>query len=453
MMMNVLQLKTIKRWTCAAAISVPVLAVQAVLPSVVSPIFGDVSVGAVYAAEDKKAKKKEKRKTKRTQAMNQKVYKKLQVVQEYIDAKDNKAALEALGELKNGSRKLNDAEMATTLSLYAFVYYNLNDLNSAIESYKGIIVLEQAPDGTKLQARYSLAQMYFAVEKFDLGVKALNEWFEASEIIGASAYVLRGQGYFQLKQYDNALKDVNKAVGMYKEKGKIPKESWYGLQRFLYQEKKDYKKVISILKELLAHYPKKQYWSQLSAMYGERENLPKQLAAYETAYVQGLLSNEGELTRMAYIFLANEVPYKAAKVLDKAIRDKKVEDTSKNLELLGNAWRASQEVKKAIPEMAKAAGKSEKGELWARLGTLYLSNDDFKNATKAIKAGLKKGGVKRPDQANLALGMAYFNMKDYISARKAFREAANDERSEKTSGQWIKYMDKEIKRQKSLIEG
>ena len=66
---------------------------------------------------------------------------------------------------------------------------------------------------------------------------------------------------------------------------------------------------------------------------------------------------------------------------------------------------------------------------------------------------MKKGGVKRPDQANLALGMAYFNMKDYKSARNAFKKAGDDERSEKTAGQWIAYMNKEIERQKSLIEG
>ena len=35
-------------------------------------------------------------------------------------------------------------------------------------------------------------------------------------------------------------------------------------------------------------------------------------------------------------------------------------------------------------------------------------------------AGLKKGDVKRPDTANLVLGMAYFNLKKYDSALKAF---------------------------------
>ncbi|WP_240472822.1 tetratricopeptide repeat protein [Dasania marina] len=450
-MMNVLPMKTIKRWTCAAAISMPVLAIQAVLPSVVAPLFNDMAIGSAYAEEEKSG---DQRKAKRTQAMNQKVYKKLQEVQELIDAKDYAGAHKLIAEVKGGSKPLNDAELSTTLNLEAFIFYNQDKLTDAIKAYKQIVTLEKAPEGTKLAARYSAAQMYFAIEEYSKGVAMLKTWFKASDptTIGSNAYVLLAQGQYQMQEFDDSIKNVDKAIRMYKEKGKVPKENWYGLQRFLYQEKKDYDKVISILKEMLVHFPKKQYWAQLSAMYGEKEMLSKQLAAYETAYVQNLFESEQDLTRMAYIFLASEVPYKAAKVMDKGIKAKQIEANSKNLELLGNAWRASQELDKAIPVMAKAAAKSDKGELWTRLGTLYLNNDDFQSAADAIKAGLKKGSVKRADQANLALGMAYFNMKDYNSARKAFGEAGKDERSTETAGQWLDYMDKEIERQKSLLE-
>jgi hypothetical protein len=48
--------------------------------------------------------------------------------------------------------------------------------------------------------------------------------------------------------------------------------------------------------------------------------------------------------------------------------------------------------------------------------------------------------------------MAYFNLDKYDSARKAFKEAAKDERSEKYAKQWMQYMDNEIERQKRLEE-
>lgn len=437
----------------ALAISVPLLAAQAVVPTVVQPFFGGVEFGVVNAQEGE-AKKEQK--TKRTQAMRNKVYEKLQLAQTSVEAKDFTEAFAVLDELtsdRSSLSPLNDAEMANVLNVYAFIYYTREDYPKAIDAYKGIIELEEAPEGTKVQSRYSLAQLYFVIEDYRNGVDTLLEWFEASTTVGAGSYVLLSQGYYQLKEYDLALENVEIAINMYKETAKIPKENWYGLQRFLYYEKENYTKVVEILDELLVHYPKKSYWIQLSAMYGELQDESKQLAALETAHMQKMLTNEQELIRMAYLYLNGDVPYKAAKVLDKGVKDEVIEPTSKNLDLLGSSWRQAQEIKKAIPEMAKAASKAEDGELWSRLCSVYLDGDQFKKAIDACDQGLKKGGVKRADTANLVKGMAHFNLKQYKSARTAFNKAAKDKRSEKYATQWINFMDKELERQKSLEEG
>jgi Tetratricopeptide repeat len=450
---NVSRLTTLKCWARAFAISVPVLAVQAIVPSVLQPLTGHtINTGVVYA-QDNKEQKKPERKTKRTQALNNKVYEKLQKAQEAIEAKNTDEAFKILKELKNRKKPLNDYELANVLNLEAFIHYSNEDYRKALEAYKGIIALKEAPEGTITQARYSVAQLYFVTEQYAKGVEALLDWFKVTPSPTASAYVLLSQGYYQIKKFDSALKNINIAIKMYKEKDKVPKENWFGLQRFLYYDKGDYKRVILILNELLTHYPKKQYWMQLSAMNAELKNEKNQLAAMETAYVQGMLEKEKELINMAYLLLASEVPYKAAKVLDKGIREKKIEPTSKNLELLGNSWRSAQEIKKAIPEMIKAAKKSDKGELWARLGNIYLDNDEYSKSIDAVKSGIKKGGVKRPDTAWLVRGMAHYNLKQYKSARNAFTQARKDKRTRKYADQWIAHLDKELARQRSLEQG
>ena len=111
-----------------------------------------------------------------------------------------------------------------------------------------------------------------------------------------------------------------------------------------------------------------------------------------------------------------------------------------------------QEIKKAIPAMELAAAKSDSGELYARLGNVYLDGDQFKRAITSINKGLSRGGVKRPDTARLILGMAYFNDKQYSNARKAFDAAKKDERSEKYATQWLKYLNSELDRQEKLKE-
>ena len=305
----------------------------------------------------------------------------------------------------------------------------------------------------EINTRYTIAQLYFVQEDWKRGIDALLQWFDMTESPNANAYVLLAQGYYQLKDYDRALFNVEKAISMYDEKGKIPKEQWYNLARFLYFEKNDIPKTVDTLEILLQHYPKKQYWVQLSHMYGEQKKESEQLSAMETAYVQGMLDKGTEQVTMAYLYLNGEVPYKAAKVMDKGLKNGSIDDKSKNWEIAGSAWRQAQEVDKSIPAMEKAAAKAETGELYARLGNIYLDGDQNQKAITAITKGLNRGGVKRPDTARLVLGMAYFNTKQYDKARQAFQAAARDERSEKYAAQWIKYMDSELERQKSLAEG
>jgi tetratricopeptide (TPR) repeat protein len=205
-----------------------------------------------------------------------------------------------------------------------------------------------------------------------------------------------------------------------------------------------------VLENLITYYPKKQYWVQLSFMYSEQNQEAKQLGAMETAYVQDMLEKDGEYRNMASLLLNAEVPYKASRVLQQGFEKDIVEDNSKNWELLAGALRQAQEVKQAIPAMEKAASKSDNGDLYARLGNIYLDADRNDDAIEAINNGLRKGGVKRPDQARLVLGMAYFNTKQYSKAREAFRAAGRDERSEKYARQWIRYMDSELERQRKL---
>ncbi len=185
-------------------------------------------------------------------------------------------------------------------------------------------------------------------------------------------------------------------------------------------------------------------------MYGEQKKESKQLAAMDTAYVQDMLDRGTEQITMAYLYLNAEVPYRAAKVMDKGLKNESIDPTSKNYEILGNSWRQAQEIKKAIPAMELAAAKSDSGELYARLGNVYLDGDQFKKAITSINKGLARGGVKRSDTARLVLGMAYFNDKQYSNARKAFNAASKDERSEKYAQQWLKYLNSELDRQKKL---
>ena len=397
-------------------------------------------------------KKKDQRETRRTPALRNKVYEKLAEAQTFAEAKQYSEAEAILNEMisTEGKRALNSYELANVYNLFAFLRYSTEDYKGALDNYRKVVAQPDIPLAMEINTKKTIAQLFFVQEQWQQGVNALLEWFELSEKPDAGSYVLLSQGYYQLKDYDKALQNVVTAIDMYEAAGKLPKEQWYNLARFLYFDKGDTDNALATLTVLLKYYPKKQYWVQASHLYGEKKDDAKQLAMMETAYEQGMLDKSTDLVTMAYLYLNAEVPFPAARVMEKGFKAELIEEKSKNYELAGSAWRQAQETQKSIPMMEKAASKSDDGELYTRLGNVYLDGDQFQQAVDAINKGLSKGGVKRPDQARLALGMAYFNLGDYTAARKVFRVAAKDDRSKKYANQWLKYIQSEQERQDEL---
>ncbi|EED34177.1 tetratricopeptide TPR_2 [Luminiphilus syltensis NOR5-1B] len=413
-----------------------------------APVTGLVSAAA--AQDDKKPQ----RETRRTPALRNKVYEKLAEAQTFAEEKNYTAAGKVLDGMiaGEGKKALNSYELANVYNLYAFLRYSAEDYAGAVRYYEQVIAQPDIPLAMEINTKFTIAQLYFVQEDWNKGINTLLAWFELTDEPNANAYVLLAQGYYQKKDYDEALVNVETAISMYEAKGKLPKEQWYNLARFLYFDKNDIDNALATLELLLMYYPKKSYWVQASHLYGEKKQEGNQLAMLEAAHEQGLLDKSSDLVTLAYLYLNAEVPYPAAKVMTAGFEADVIEDKSTNYELAGTAWRQAQERKKSIPYMEKAASKSDEGELFVRLGNLYLDGDQFKQAVTALEKGLKKGGVKRPDQARLALGMAHFNLGNYSSARKVFRVAAKDDRSESYARQWLKYIQSEEDRQKQLAK-
>jgi tetratricopeptide (TPR) repeat protein len=434
----------------AGLLAVPVLALQVGLTQL-QHSAGYQPFGSAAAQEQEKEQE-----TRRTPALRNKVYEELAEAQAFAEEKKLGEAAKVLdGMLKSSSGKneLNSYELANVYNLYAFIHYSNEDYDKALQAYENVVRQPEIPLAMEINTRYTIAQLYFVQERWREGIAALKQWFAMSDTPNANAYVLLSQGYYQLKDYDEALNNIETAISMFREKNKVPKEQWFNLARFLYMEKNQLDNAQAMLEELLFFYPKKQYWVQLSYIYSERQNESRQLAAMETAYDLDMLEKDGEYRNVASLFLAQNVPYKAGKVLKEGFEEEIVEDNSKNWELLAGAWRQAQEIDWAIPAMEKAAAKSDSGDLYARLGSIYLDGEQFDKAIESINKGLQRGGVKRPDNARLVLGMAYFNTNQYEKARDAFRAAGRDERSKEYARQWMKYMNSEIERQQKLAEG
>jgi tetratricopeptide (TPR) repeat protein len=246
------------------------------------------------------------------------------------------------------------------------------------------------------------------------------------------------------------IKPIETAIKVAEDRDKEAKEDWYVLLNFAYFQQENYAKVRDLQKLLLVKWPKKRYWFSLAGAFtelGEDNNL---IYAYDAAHTQGLLEKESELVTMAQLYMQAEVPYKAAMLLDKEMKAGRVAKNAKNYRLLSQAWSLAQEDEKSVPALQEAAKLSDEGELDLRLGNAHLNLGEYKECENAVESGLKKGGIKSPDNAQISLGMCLYNQRKYQAAIRAFREAGKTSRSQRISRQWISVIESDIERNEQI---
>jgi tetratricopeptide (TPR) repeat protein len=385
-----------------------------------------------------------------TEAMSEEVYKKLGEAQKQVEElNDFEKGLSILDKL-NKKKRLNNTEQVQVWSLYAFIYYSMEDYPKAIEAYETTLSVENVPDAVRKNVLFSLSQLNFQQENWQKGIDALLEWLKTAENVGPYPYVSLSQAYYQLKEYQKAIPPIHKAMEIAKEMGKPLEENWFLLLRVYYYELKDTPKVIETIETLVKKFPKKDYWVQLAGMYGEQEQEKKQLSTLEVAYMQGYLDKERELLNLGLLLLQAEVPYKGAKIIEKGLADGVIKSTEKNWNILSQAWSLAQEDRKAIPPLKKVAELSATGEPYIRLAQIYADLGEWENAVDAVKKGVEKGKLERPDHANLLLGQAYFSLDRLDEAEEVFILTAADQRSGQVAQRWITYIGSEKTRRADL---
>lgn len=419
------------------------------LPVMISTVVPSLDFGgSVFAEEKKKEEPKFKNvKTRKRQSVGAKCGKSLEKVQVLLEEENWLASMEMLEGIEASTKTCKSPyELTQVWKFKGYVYYSLDDFNGAIRSYKQVIDGEGTPEDLRLDTRYTLAQLFTAEERYADAAEQLEIWIDESTIVSNDARGLLAQIYYQLDRKDESLTMLELAINDVESKGKLPKERWWSLQRVLYYEKNDYNRVIEILEKLVKHYPKWTFWKQLGGMYGAQERSLDQLVASELVYLNGKYDKESQVMGMGYMYLAAEVPYKAAQIISKGIDDEIIESNAKNLEVLGTAWYQAKELNRALQALSRASEYSDSGDLQSRMAGIYLDLGNDSEAYIASLKAAKKGNIKRPSSNYLIMGNALVNMHCYKDAIGAFQKAlkaAETKKEKKFPTQWIRYADVE----------
>ncbi len=387
----------------------------------------------------------------RPQIMDPRVGAKLNTALELKDEGDVQGAMEELNEILE-RRRVSSIARARVYMIMANFYYEADDIPNAIANFEKVLEQEDLLYAVEDQVNNALASLYFMQENYEKSLEYLEKWLVYQEVIPNRAYLLKGQALYAMGRFDEAIPQIETVIERTQFEGGEVKESWWLLLRSMYYDKQDYVKVRDILEILITDWPKATYWLQLAAMYSELQQEDLQLATMEVAYKQGFFDKGTHYVNLAQIYLYNEVPWKAAQVMEDGFGKGLIEETEDNLATFAQAYQMAREDAKAVEPLSRAAEMSEDGELYTRLANVHMNLDQWDKAIPALDKAIAKGGLDRVDQTYLLLGMAHFNVDELTKAQEAFREARRDERSRRQAATWLNFLEKEKQRRDKLAK-
>jgi tetratricopeptide (TPR) repeat protein len=277
------------------------------------------------------------------------------------------------------------------------------------------------------------------LQQYERSINNFKIWFKYSENPNPTAYYMLAMAYYQSGDPKKAIGPARTAVEM----TETPRQGWLQLLLALYMEQKEYKKAVPLLEDLVSRFPKKAYWIQLAAVYSELGRDLDSLAAQQLAHAQGLLTTDRELTRLAQLFLFNDLPFSAAQVMQTGLDEGLIENKSANWRLLGDAWLSAREYEKALGPLHNAAELSDDGDLYVRLGQVYIQREEWDKAVETLGQALGKGSLKDVGNAHLLIGIANYNRKKIGAARTSFAKARDSETTKESADRWLKHIERE----------
>ena len=393
-------------------------------------LSGVVFTAPALAAPD--YAKIEARKKAKTKVMGERVGKK---VIKAFDLYNEEKLDEAIALLKEIDPS-DEFDKATVDRYLGQMYAQKEQYKLAIKHVAAAVKPDVLNFADQSQGLKLLGDMYAGTEQYAKAKDAYYAWMDFTGEEDDKVYTRIAQANYELKQFNDVLPAANKAIKLAEE----PSKASYQLKLAAYFELKQYKNMVEVAEEIVRVWPEdKKAWVGLGKYYLQTEDFKKGLATMEVAYKNGYFENEVEYKVLSNFYSLNEIPYKAAIVLEKAINEEKVVRNKQNISAVASNYHRSKDIEKAAKYYEEAAKFDDDAELYRKAGSLLLQSQNYSAAVvrlnKALELGSDKKGTIYSDLAE-----AYYYQEKYKQAYNAITKAMDDPRTRRFAKSWSAFI-------------
>ncbi len=321
------------------------------------------------------------------------------------------------GKAKEALAKVREAEGASGITAAE---------RQIIDGMKASAAQRAGDTGTAIQALEALAgrasgsqlgnyaeQLASAYAQQRNNAKA-TEWLNKAIAAGnTGGSIKQMQAYLQgaSGDYSAIAKDAGAAVSNAEQGGRRPEEGDLLRLADAQQRTGNTAGYVVTLEKLLSYYPKKDYWnaylSRLPRKAGFADRFALDLMRLRLA--SGTLSKTEDYMEMAQLSLQAALPAEARRVADQGIKAGVLgtgPEAARHQRLRDLAVKQESEAKASLGNQLAEAQTFKEGDGLVKIGYAYVSLGEVDKGIDLIQKGIAKGGLKRPEDAKLRLGMA-----------------------------------------------
>jgi hypothetical protein len=240
------------------------------------------------------------------------------------------------------------------------------------------------------------------------------QWIAKAQAAGStSAQLKQLQAYVQSQSgdYSAIAKEAQAAIAAAEGAGRKPDEGDLLRLADAQQRMNNNAGRTATLDKLLAHYPKKEYWAIFLAQLPRKSGFSDRfsLDVLRLKLATGNLAKTDEYMEMAQLALQAGLAAEGRTVVDKGFAAGVLgsgEQAERHKRLRELAVKQEAEAKVAIDKQVQDAAAAKDGNGLVQAGYALAAMGQYDKGIALIEQGIAKGGLKRPEDAKLRLGLA-----------------------------------------------
>ncbi len=340
------------------------------------------------------------------------VGKPLQQAQELLKGKRYKDALSKLREVDSVSGKTpNESFQIEWTRANAALGAGEND--TAAKAFEAVINSGKAPANAQLSIIDTLVKLYANNKDYAAALKWGNRYYKE----GGTNPQIRTQmiqAHFQSGDFANAAKESLADVNADEKAGRTPSEEKLQLLANSYLRQKNNAGYSATIEKMLNYYPKKSLWANVISGVQRKPGFSDRLAldVYRLQLATGNLSSTNDFMEMAQLALQGGFAAEGKKIIDDGYANGsfgKGAEAERHKRLKDLAEKRLADAKKltAGGQEESDANAAKDGNALVTLGEKLVANGQAEKGIALMEAGIKKGNLRRPEDAKLHLGLAY----------------------------------------------